>query len=141
MGPFTGIIDRIPEDDLGLPNKQHHTAKRIFERLRDEHGCDGGYTTVKDYVSENRRQTREMFVPLSHPPGHAQHDFGDALMVIGRVERKAHCFATDLPHRDGWFVKAYPKVLTFTETLRIELEANKSPDLRRDRFTYGCKAQ
>ncbi len=67
LEPYTGVIDRILEDDLARPRKQRHTAKRIFERLRDEYGFDGGYTTVKDYVRENRRQTREMFVPLSHP--------------------------------------------------------------------------
>ena len=98
MEPFTGVIDRILEDDLRRPRKQRHTAKRIFERLRDEYGFDGGYTTVKDYARENRRQTREMFVPLSHAPGHAQCDFGEALVVIGGVERKAHCFVIDLPH-------------------------------------------
>ena len=75
LEPFTGVIDRILEDDLGRPRKQRHTAKRIFERLRDEYGFDGGYTTVKDYVRENRRQTKGMFVPLSHAPGHAQCDF------------------------------------------------------------------
>ena len=81
LEPYTGVIDRILEDDLGLPKKQRHTAKRIFERLRGEYGFDGGYTTVKDYVREHRRQTREMFVPLSHAPGHAQCDFGEALVV------------------------------------------------------------
>ena len=45
-------------DDLRLPKKQRHTAKRIFERLRDEYGFGGGYTTVKDYVREHRRQSR-----------------------------------------------------------------------------------
>ena len=60
------------------PRKQRHTAKRIFERLRDEHGFDGQYTIVKDYVRERRRRTQEMFVPLSHAPGHAQCDFGEA---------------------------------------------------------------
>ena len=53
-----------------------------------------------------------MFVPLSHPPGHAQCDFGEALVVIGGVERKAHCFVLDLPHSDGCFVKAYPAETT-----------------------------
>ena len=47
-------------------------------------------------------------MPLSHPPGHAQCDFGEALVVIGGVERKAHCFVLDLPHSDGCFVKACP---------------------------------
>ncbi len=60
LEPFTGVIDRILEDDLSRPRKQRHTAKRIFERLRDEYDFDGGYTTVKDYLRENRRQTREI---------------------------------------------------------------------------------
>ena len=50
LEPYTGVIDRILEDDLSAPKKQRHTAKRIFERLRDEHGFDGGYTIVKDIV-------------------------------------------------------------------------------------------
>ena len=37
-------------------------------------------------------------MPLSHAPGHAQCDFGEALVVIGGVERKAHCLVIDLPH-------------------------------------------
>ena len=112
LEPYTSVIDRILEDDLRRLKKQRHTAKRIFERLRDEYGYDGGYTTVKDYVREHRRQAREMFVPLSHPPGHAQCDFGEALVVIGGAERKAHCFVIDLPHSDGCFVKNYPAETT-----------------------------
>ena len=49
---------------------------------------------------------REMFVPLTHPP--AQVDFGEALAVIGGVERKIHFLAMSLPHSDACFVKAYP---------------------------------
>ena len=112
LEPYTGVIDRILDDDHRVPRKQRHTAKRIFERLRDEYGYDGGYTIVKDYVRENRRQTREMFVPLSHPPGDAQCDFGEALVIIGGVQQKAHCFVLDLPHSDGCFVKAYPAETT-----------------------------
>ena len=112
LEPFTGVIDRILEDDHMVPRKQRHTAKRIFERLRDEYGFDGQYTIVKDYVREHRRRTKEMFVPLSHPPGHAQCDFGEALVVIGGVQQKAHCFVLDLPHSDGCFVKAYPAETT-----------------------------
>ena len=102
------MIDRILENDHRVLKKQRHTAKRIFERLRDEYGFDGGYTIVKDYVREHRRRTQEMFVPLSHPPGQAQCDFGEAVAVIGGVQRKAHGFVLDLPHSDGCFVKTYP---------------------------------
>ena len=112
LEPFTGVIDRILEEDQRVGKKQRHTGKRIFERLRDEYGFDGGYTIVKDYVREHRRQTREMFVPLSHAPGHAQCDFGEALVVIGGLERKAHYFVLDLPHSDGCFIKAYPAETT-----------------------------
>ena len=108
LEPFTGVIDAILEADRQVPKKQRHTAKRIFERLRDEHGFDGQYTIVKDYVRERRRRTQEMFVPLSHAPGHAQCDFGEARVIIGGVERKAHYLVLDLPHSDGCFVKAYP---------------------------------
>ena len=109
---FTGVIDRILESDLSVPRKQRHTAKRIFERLRDEHGFGGQYTSVKDYVREHRRRSQEMFVPLSHSPGHAQCDFGEARVIIGGVEQKAHYFVLDLPHSDGCFVKAYPAETT-----------------------------
>jgi transposase len=80
----------------------------VFERLRDEHGFVGGYTIVKDYVREHRRRGREMFVPLHHPPGHAQADFGEATVFIGGVEQTAHFFAFDLPQSDACFVRAYP---------------------------------
>ena len=112
LEPYTGVIDRILDDDHRVPRKQRHTAQRIFERLRDEYGFGGGYTTVKDYVREHRRRTQEMFVPLSHAPGHAQCDFGEALVVIGGVQQKAHYFVLDLPHSDGCFIKAYPAETT-----------------------------
>jgi len=98
--------------DRDRPKKQRHTSKRIFERLRDEHGFTGGITIVKDYVAKCRLRTREMFVPLTHPPGHAQADFGEAIGIIGGVERKIHFLAIDLPHSDAIFVVAYPAETT-----------------------------
>ena len=81
-------IDQILEDDKTRGKKQRYTAKRIFERLRDEHSYTGGYTIGKDYVRLRKLSQREMFVPLEHPPGDAQADFGEALAVIGGVERR-----------------------------------------------------
>ena len=46
LEPFTGVIDAILEGDRKVPRKQRHTAKRIFERLRDEYGFTGQYTIV-----------------------------------------------------------------------------------------------
>ena len=105
---FTDIIDQILEEDGAVHRKQRHTAKRIFERLRDEHGFTGKQTIVKDYVRERRLRLREMFVPLAHAAGHAQADFGEADAIIGGVEYRAHFFVMTLPHSDACFVAAYP---------------------------------
>ena len=112
LGPWLGIIDAILEDDKQRPVKQRHTAKRIFERLKEEHGFTGGYTIVKDYVRTATLRAQEMFVPLTHPAGEAQVDFGEALVVIAGVERKAHYLAMDLPHSDDCFVAAFPAETT-----------------------------
>jgi transposase len=112
LDPFIPIIDQILEADRALPKKQRHTAQRIFERLRDEHGFTGGITIVTDYIREKKRRTQEVFVPLSHPPGHAQVDFGEALGEIGGVRCKLHYFAMALPHSDAFFIKAYPAETT-----------------------------
>ncbi len=108
LAPFTDIIDGILEEDRTVHRKQRHTAKRIFERLRDEHGFTGKQTIVKDYVRERHLGLREMFVPLAHPPGHAQADFGEADAIIAGVMHRAHFFVMTLPHSDACFVAAYP---------------------------------
>ena len=112
LGPWVGVIDAILEEDKSTPPKQRHTAKRIFERLREEHGFTGGYTIVKDYVRESKVSGQEMFVPLTHAPGEAQGDFGEAQVVIAGVEQTAHYQAFDLPHSDDGFVQAFPSETT-----------------------------
>ena len=119
LGPWQGAIDAILEDDKQRPRKQRHTAKRIFERLRAEHGYTGGYTIVKDYVRSSKIGGQEMFVPLTHAPGEAQADFGEAQVVIAGVEQKAHFMVFELPHSDDCFVQAFP-----AETTEAFLEAH-----------------
>jgi len=108
LGPWLGIIDQILVDDRSQPKKQRHTAKRIWDRLKAEHAFSGGYTVVKDYVRQARLRHKEVFVPLVHPPGDAQADFGEALVVIAGKEQKAHFQCMDLPHSDDSFVVAFP---------------------------------
>ena len=67
LDPYRGVIDRILEDDRSLPKKLRHTAKRIYERLRAEHGFSGKYTIVKDYVRERRRRADSKGVRDTHP--------------------------------------------------------------------------
>jgi transposase len=67
-----------------------------------------GIAIVKSYIHDRQLSAKEMFVPLHHPTGHAQVDFGEAMGLIGGVARKLHFFCMDLPHSDAIFVKAYP---------------------------------
>ena len=41
LEPFIGVIEAMLDEDTRRPSKQRHTSKRIFERLRDEHGFAG----------------------------------------------------------------------------------------------------
>jgi transposase len=97
LGPYMAGIDKILEGDRSVHKKQRHTAQRIFERLRDEEGFSGGYTIVREYVARALLRSREMFIPLSHRPGQAQADFGQADAYIAGKKVRFHYFCVDLP--------------------------------------------
>ncbi|MHA1290506.1 MAG: hypothetical protein ACTSPB_24245, partial [Candidatus Thorarchaeota archaeon] len=54
LGPFMHIIDQILSDDRSEPGKQRHKASKIYRRLRDEYGYNGGYDQVRRYVKKHR---------------------------------------------------------------------------------------
>jgi transposase len=110
LGPHIAWIDAVLEADRGVHAKQRHTAQRLFDRLRAEEGYTGGYTIVREYVASATLRSREMFVPLSHRPGHAQADFGEADAIIAGQKVRFHYFCMDLPQSDDAFVKAYPRL-------------------------------
>ena len=116
LGPFTAVIDEILELDAdpSTPRKQRHTARRIFQRLRDEHHYQGSEIQVRRYVALARRHSAEVFVPLSHPPGMAQFDFGEATVEIAGVRRKVALAVMTLPYSDAFFISAYPRECTET---------------------------
>lgn len=92
---FIGVIDEILRTDKTMPQKQRHTCKRIFERLRDEHGYAGGQTILSNHVRLQRVRSKEVFMPLSHRPGHAQADFGEADAIIAGKRVRFHYFCMD----------------------------------------------
>ena len=98
-------VQGVLDSDREVSRKQRHTGKRIFERLRDERGYEGGYTAVKELVAEFKAVKREVFVPLIHRPGEAQVDFGHALVNVGGVLKKRPFFVMSLPYSDGFFVQ------------------------------------
>lgn len=112
LDPFLGVIHQILRDDQKAPRKQRHTARRIFERLRDEHGYTGGLTTVEEAVAAWKLRRAEVFVPLVHRPGEAQVDFGEAEIVLDGHAVKVALFVMSLPYSDAIFVHAFPRECT-----------------------------
>lgn len=114
LDPYLGVITTILENDKDTHRKQRHTAKRIFERLRDEYGYPGGYTQVKDELARRRHHDQAVHMPIHHEPGEAQFDFGEAQVFINGQLCKAHYAVMALPASDAYFVKAYPRENTET---------------------------
>jgi transposase len=108
LGPYLHLIDQFLAEDRTAPPKQHHTAWRIFCRLRDERGYSGGYTIVKDCVRQKKIRLREVYFPLEQRRGTSQIDFGKAQIIISGKEQTAHLFCMVLPYSDAVFVRAYP---------------------------------
>ena len=67
LGQFLGVIDEILEADKTAPVKQRHTARRIFERLRDEYGYTGCSSQVRAAVGRARLQQEGGLRPAQPP--------------------------------------------------------------------------
>jgi len=113
VGPYWDRIRQILASDREAPKKQRHTAKRIYERLREE-GYQGKYTAVKDAVRELKKTGQEVYMPLIHRPGEAQVDFGYALAKVSGILRKIAIFVMALPHSDAFFIMCFERECTET---------------------------
>jgi transposase len=111
LGAYIPIIDEWLEQDEREPRKQRHTIKRIHNRLQKEHGFTGGYSTVKQYVNRKKdkmQKHKESYLPLAHPPGYAQVDFGkfkyyDAL----ELAYDGYALNVSFPHSNAGWVQVF----------------------------------
>ena len=108
IGPYFDRIAQIIEADRDVPRKQRHTAKRIYERIREE-GYRGRYTQVKAAVRAIKRTKQEVFFPLIHRPGEAQVDLGVAAVKVNGVLCKVIFFVLVLPHSDAVYVQVFER--------------------------------
>ena len=112
LGPYIAQIDEWLAEDRRVPRKQRHTAQRIFERLRDEKGYRGGYTSVKRYVRRKKRfmpQNQEGCIPLDHPKGEAQVDFGKFVYHDGNdQEHNGYALNMSFPYSNIGFTQVFP---------------------------------
>lgn len=122
VGPYRELIGQWLVEDEKAPRKQRHTARRIYQRLRDEHGYQGAESTVRRAVAQLRRElgmaVGEPFFVLTSDPGEmAQVDWGQARVVLAGVPTLVHLFCLRLHYSGVAFVWAslHEKLEAFLE--------------------------
>jgi len=90
-------------EDLRAPRKQRHTARRVWQRLAEEHGAQLAESTVRALVAQIRQEqaVSARLVPIGqeHPAGEeAEVDFGEFWAWIDGVYLKLWMFALRLSH-------------------------------------------
>jgi transposase len=113
LGPWKVVIDGWLADDADAPRKQRHTARRVWERLVEEHHADVAESTVRRYVGTRRREmardVREVTVPQHHPLGdEAEIDFGDVSFWLRGVLVVGAMFVMRLSASGKGFHRVYP---------------------------------
>jgi transposase len=124
LGEYRELIDSWLRADLEAPRKQRHTARRVWERLRDEHGVEVSERQVRRFVRARRRElglpVDEVFVPLCHEPGaEAEVDWGEATVLLAGVVTRVFLFLMRACFSGACFVQAHTR-----ETQQAFLEAH-----------------
>lgn len=98
----------LAEDDSEKIKKQRHTARRIHERLVDEHNFSGGESTIRPIVARLREKKAKAFVPLSYDRGEAvQIDWGEAHYYLEGKKTKVNLFCMRQCNSADIFVMAF----------------------------------
>ena len=112
LGPHRELIDSWLDGDRDAPRKQRHTAKRVWERLRDEQAADVAERTVREYVHRRRAERGEgvqAFVPQVHAAGvEAEVDWGEAQVAMAGAARRVYLFHMRACHSGAAFAMAFP---------------------------------
>jgi transposase len=103
LGPYEATIRGWLVEDLTAPRKQRHTARRVWQRLLEEHGAVVAESSVRNLVAQLRVEVSgakaQVMVPQTHPPAEeAEVDFGEFQAVIGGVVMKVWMFCLRLSH-------------------------------------------
>lgn len=111
LDPYKSIIDNWLDEDSKNWHKQRHTARRIWQRLKDEYGADVSECTVSRYVKKQRdkqRSAHEQFLDLVWAPGEAQADFGEEDFYLQGVKKRMYHFVLSFPHSNVGFAQVLP---------------------------------
>lgn len=110
LDPVKPILDAWLEQNKTARRKQRQSAKKMYERLRDEYGFTGHYGTVRRYVKDATHRQKEVFMPLQFEPGQeAQVDWHEGWVYENGVERKLQFFVMRQCFSKASFVYPYEK--------------------------------
>ena len=111
LDPFKHIIDAYLEDERkrGVKRKQRSCAKKIWERLCEEHGFKGSVYPIRRYLRRKKRMDGgEAFFPLVFEPGEeGQVDWGAADVWLLGTRVTVHLFCMRICYSRATFVRAY----------------------------------
>jgi transposase len=123
LGSYGELIDSWLIADRETPRKQRHTAKRIWERLTEEHGAVVSERAVRKWVAKRRRELGEppeAMVPQVYDPGtEAEVDWGEAYVILRGKRTKVYLFHMRACHSGAAFAQAFER-----ETQQAFLEAH-----------------
>jgi transposase len=110
---YISIIDNWLEQDKTKPKKQRHTAVRIYNRLKHEHGYCKSETAVRHYVHAAKIRlglTKSQAVIPSDPliGIEAEIDWGTAQAVIDGQTMTLKLFCMRSKYSGKHFVRCYP---------------------------------
>ena len=101
LDPWKPIIDGWLLADRDAPRKQRHTARRVWQRLVEEHQAVISESTVRGYVALVKRDLPALIADVKVPQTHvlgaeAEVDFGDLWFVLNGQKVKGHMFVMRL---------------------------------------------
>lgn len=108
---YRGVIGPWLDEDAANWRKQRHTARRIWQRLRDEHGVECRESTVRHYVRDLKalgKAVSESYLDLVWRPGEAQADFGEADLCVMGKRQQLSFFVLSFPYSNVGFAQVFP---------------------------------
>jgi transposase len=112
LGPWKATIDTWLAEDENAPKKQRHTARRIFQRLIEEHEAEVSESSVRRYVGAKKKSRAlslsDVSVPQTHPLGdEAEVDFGQVRFYLDGAPVEAWMFVMRLSASGKGFHRVY----------------------------------
>ncbi len=96
---------------MDAPYKQRHTARRVFDRLKEGYpefdASDRSVRTLVAKLKEELNLQKEGSLPLEHPPGEAQVDFGSATFIENGVEYEGNYLNISFPYSNGGYTQLF----------------------------------